>query len=120
MENNNINLLDLGDDFLNILNIIGDYVKKDNHDRIVKEKLKQDLFNYVDIIMKEERKIHKELYGTYHMKRDHARYRIWLHFDGFYKNRFGLKYFNENYIEIKITYNKYLKSKNLYLKNQIY
>jgi hypothetical protein len=26
MENNNINLLDLGDD---ILNIIGDYVKKD-------------------------------------------------------------------------------------------
>jgi hypothetical protein len=28
MENNNINLLDLGDD---ILNIIGDYVKKDNY-----------------------------------------------------------------------------------------
>ncbi len=34
MENNNINLLDLGDD---ILNIIGDYVKKDNHDRYLKE-----------------------------------------------------------------------------------
>ena len=33
MENNNINLLDLGDD---ILNIIGDYVKKDNHDRLKK------------------------------------------------------------------------------------
>ena len=31
---NNINLLDLGDD---ILNIIGDYVKKDNHDRMEKE-----------------------------------------------------------------------------------
>ena len=28
MENNNINLLDLGDD---ILNIVGDYVKKDNY-----------------------------------------------------------------------------------------
>ncbi len=28
---NNINLLDLGDD---ILNIIGDYVKKDNHERM--------------------------------------------------------------------------------------
>ena len=50
------------------------------------------------------------------MKRDHARYKIWLHFDEFYKNLFGLKYFNDNYIEIKITYNKYLKSKNLYLK----
>ena len=33
MENMNINLLDLGDD---ILNIIGDYVKKDNFDRNVK------------------------------------------------------------------------------------
>jgi len=32
MENNNINLLDLGDD---ILNIIGDYVKKDNADRLL-------------------------------------------------------------------------------------
>jgi hypothetical protein len=31
MENMNINLLDLGDD---ILNIIGNYVKKDNHDRM--------------------------------------------------------------------------------------
>ena len=30
MENNNINLLDLDND---VLNIIGDYVKKDNHDR---------------------------------------------------------------------------------------
>ncbi len=34
MENNNINLLDLGDD---ILNIIGGYVKKDNERRIDKE-----------------------------------------------------------------------------------
>ena len=33
MENMNINLLDLGDD---ILNIIGDYVKKDNFERNVK------------------------------------------------------------------------------------
>ena len=113
MENMNINLLDLGDD---ILNIIGDFVQKDNHDRISNEKLKQDLFDYVDTKMKEERKRHRELYGTYHMKRDHARYKIWLHFDGFYKNLFGLKHFNDNYIEIKITYNKYLKSKNLCLK----
>ena len=74
------------------------------------------MFDYVDMITKEERKRHRELYGTYNMKRDHARYKIWLHFDGFYKNLFGLKYFNDNYIEIKITYYKYLKSKNLCLK----
>ena len=109
----NMNLLDLDDD---ILNIIGNYIKEDNIERISNEKLKQDLFDYVDTKMKEERKRHRELYGTYHMKRDHARYKIWLHFDGLYKNLFGLKYFNDNYIEIKITYNKYLKSKNLYLK----
>ncbi len=35
MENNNINLLDLGDD---ILNIIGGYVKKDNIDRLQKKR----------------------------------------------------------------------------------
>ena len=35
MENNNINLLDLDND---ILNIIGGYVKKDNIDRLQKEK----------------------------------------------------------------------------------
>ncbi len=44
------NLLDLNND---VLNIIGDYVKKDNH-RIFNEKLKQDMLNYVDIEMKIE------------------------------------------------------------------
>ena len=42
----NMNLLDLDND---ILNIIGDYVKKDNHDRYLKEGYKQDLFDYVDM-----------------------------------------------------------------------
>ncbi len=45
----NINLLDLDND---VLNIIGGYVKKDNHDRMKKmkqEKLKQDMFDYVNI-----------------------------------------------------------------------
>jgi hypothetical protein len=37
MENNNINLLDLGDD---ILNIIGDYVKKDKIEDISKNSIK--------------------------------------------------------------------------------
>ena len=44
MENNNINLLDLGDD---ILNIIGDYVKKDNDDRMEKKfKKRMTMYNY--------------------------------------------------------------------------
>ena len=109
----NMNLLDLNND---ILNIIGGYVKADNHDRYLKEGYKQDLFDYVDMRMKEERKRYRELYGTYHMKRDHARCKVWYIIDAFYKDHFGLKYFNDNHIEIKITYNKYLKSKNLYLK----
>ena len=49
----NMNLLDLDDD---ILNIIGDYVKKDNIERISNEKLKQDILEYVDIKLKIERK----------------------------------------------------------------
>ena len=49
----NTNLLDINND---ILEIIGDYVKKDNLDRILKEKLKQDLLEYVDIKIKIERK----------------------------------------------------------------
>ena len=46
MENNNINLLDLGDD---ILNIIGGYVKQDNKIREFNELIKKDIFDYVDI-----------------------------------------------------------------------
>ena len=52
MENNNINLLDLNND---VLNIIGDYVKKDNHNRMEKdyykrkdEESKKCIFKYVN------------------------------------------------------------------------
>ena len=45
----NMNLLDLDND---ILNIIGDYVKKDNLEEKLNEKLKQDILEYVDIKMK--------------------------------------------------------------------
>ena len=45
----NMNLLDLDND---VLNIIGDYVKKDNHDRKFNELIKKDVFDYVDIKMK--------------------------------------------------------------------
>jgi hypothetical protein len=53
MESNNINLLDLGDD---ILNIIGGYVKKDNNIREFNKLIKKDIFDYVDIKMKIIRK----------------------------------------------------------------
>jgi hypothetical protein len=56
----NMNLLDLDND---VFNIIGDYVKKDNIERDFQEycrnlteKMKQDIFDYVDIQMKLERK----------------------------------------------------------------
>ena len=52
--NENKNLLDLNDD---ILIIIGKYVKKDNYDRMKREKDKQDGFKYVDkmvILIKRE------------------------------------------------------------------
>ena len=49
----NMNLLDLDDD---ILNIIGNYIKEDNIERISNEKLKQDILKYVDTKMKIERK----------------------------------------------------------------
>ena len=45
------NLLDLDND---VLNIIGDYVKADNRSK--EEKFKKDMFDYIDIKMKIERK----------------------------------------------------------------
>ena len=45
------NLLDFDND---VLNIIGDYVKENNRSR--EEKFKQGMFNYIDIMMKIERK----------------------------------------------------------------
>ena len=56
----NTNLLDLDDD---ILNIIGDYVKKDNLERMEKErmeKFKQDVFEYLNIQLKEDRKLSRK------------------------------------------------------------
>jgi len=47
----NMNLLDLDND---VLNIIGDYVKADNRSK--EEKFKKDMFSYIDIKMKIERK----------------------------------------------------------------
>ena len=45
----NMNLLDLGDD---ILNIIGDYVKKDKNIREFIELIKKEIFNEADKLFK--------------------------------------------------------------------
>ena len=59
-----INLLDLNND---VLNVIGDYVKKDNMDRITTdynkrqdEKTKKIIFKYVTSQLKEIKKIYKD------------------------------------------------------------
>ena len=99
-----INLLDLDDD---ILNIIGDYVKKDNFDRI--EKFKQDIFEFVDKYMKKARKDTK-------LSRDETRETIWLAFDEIYTYRFGPSYDNNKRIELTKFYNEYLTLKKMNLK----
>ena len=97
-----INLLDLNND---ILNIIGDYVKKDNL-------LKQDIFDYVDIHMKIKRKEARN--EKDYLSRDDKRTFIWVYCVDFYHNRFGKDILNDHYIfgEMKTIFNEYLKLKN--------
>jgi hypothetical protein len=110
----NTNLLDLNND---ILEIIGEYVKKDNLDRILKEKLKQDILEYVDIEIKIERKGTRK--GKYFISRRDTRDLIWVYFVRFCRHRFGFDYLIENnnkYIEITKIYNEYLTKTKLNLK----
>ncbi len=108
-----INLLDLDDD---ILNIIGGYVKKDNLDNILKEKMKQDLVNYVDIQMKIERKDARK--RKFYISRRDLRSLIWGCFVDFCSNHIGIYFMNSHdmYGEITKMYNEYLTSKKLNLK----
>ncbi len=84
------NLLDLDND---ILNIIGDYVKADNLDRISNEKLKQDILEYVDMKMKLIRKEARD--EKYYISRSYTRYLIWVRFAEFCYNYFGVEYLND-------------------------
>ncbi len=107
------NLLDLDND---VLNIIGDFVKKDNHDRILKTILKQDMLNYVDIKIKIERKEARK--EKYHVSRSYTRYLIWVYIVEFCRYHFGFDYIidNDNCVEITKIYNEYLTTKKLNLK----
>ncbi len=99
----NTNLLHLNTD---ILNIIVDYVKKDNHDR--NEKLKQDILEYVDIKWKWKKESKEEKYD---ISRRYTRIRIWRSIDEFWCNQFGNLYFydEDRYDEINKIYHEHLK-----------
>ena len=111
----NMNLLDLDND---ILNIIGDYVKRDNNVREFNELIKKDIFDYVDIKMKIKRKEARDEYN--HVIRSYTRYLIWMCFAEFCYNYFGFEYLNDNdkYVKITKIYNEYLTLKKLNLKEK--
>ena len=70
-----INLLDLDND---ALNIIGDYVKADNIERMElerMEKLKQHVFEYLNIQLKGDRKFSRK-HNSY-MSRHDTRTQLW-------------------------------------------
>ena len=105
-----INLLDLDND---ILNIIGDYVKKDNNIRQFNELTKKEIFDYVDKKMKIKRKEARNEFN--HVSRSYTRYLIWDCFAEFCYDDFGVKYLKDHDKYVKI-YHEYLKLKKLNLK----
>ena len=122
------NLLDLDND---ILNIIGDYVKEDNR-RSREEKFKQDMFNYIDIMMKIERKDARK--RKFYISRSDTRYLIREFVVTFCRIHFAREYlidkdltnkdkddevnkiYKNKYDEINEIYNAYLTIKKLNLK----
>jgi hypothetical protein len=106
------NLLDLDYD---ILNIIGDYVKKDNLEKERMVKFKQDVFEYVDIQMKEDRNYIRK--RSIYMSRYDTKEQIW-----WYSITFKHKFFGRDVIEddkckeIMNFFNEYLTLKKLNLK----
>ena len=89
----NTNLLDLNND---ILEFIGDYVKKDNHDRISNEKLKQDILEYVDLKMKQERKKARKTKKSILNKIDTRCFFIWTCFTEFCSHHFGNEFLRDD------------------------
>ena len=121
------NLLDFDND---VLNIIGDYVKEDNRSR--EEKFKQDMFNYIDIMMKIERKDARK--RKFYISRSNTRYLIRDFVVTFCRIHFAREYlidkdltdkdkddevnkiYKNKYDEINEIYNEYLTIKKLNLK----
>ena len=108
-----INLLDLDND---ILNIIGDYVKKDNLERLEKErmdKLQQDVFEYLNIQLKEDRKFSRK--HNSHMSRHDTRTQLWWNFKSFVRQYFD-NIDDDKATKIMKIFNEYLTMKKLNLK----
>ena len=121
------NLLDFDND---VLNIIGDYVKEDNRSR--EEKFKQDMFNYIDTMMKIERKDARK--RKFYISRSDTRYLIREFVVSFCRIHFAREYlidkdltdkdkddevnkiYKNKYDEINEIYNEYLTIKKLNLK----
>ena len=89
----NMNLLDLDND---VLNIIGDYVKKDNIEEKLNEKLKQDILEYVDTKMKIERKKARKTKKSILNKIDTRCFFIWTCFTEFCSNHFGNEFLRDD------------------------
>ena len=102
----NMNLLDLNYD---ILNIIGDYVKADDPDRISNEKLKQDIFEYVDIKLKIERKKARKTKKSILNKIDTRCFFIWTCFTEFCSHHFGNEFLrdDDNFDKIYNVFSEY-------------
>ena len=104
-----INLLDLDYD---ILNIIGEYVKKDNIERMDierMEKFKQDVFEYLNIQL--------EGYKKYIMSRHDKRIQLWQYFKAVVRQYFD-NIENGNCNEIIKIFNEYLTLKKLNLNEE--
>ena len=107
------NLLDLDND---ILNVIGDYVKKDNIERMEKErmeKFKQDVFEYLNIQLKEDRKYSRK--RNSYMSRHDTRTQLWWYFKSFERQHFD-NIDDDKANEIMKIFNEYLILKKLNLK----
>ena len=89
----NMNSLDLNND---ILNIIGGYVKQDNLEEKLNEKLKQDILEYVDIKMKIEKKKAKKTKKSILNKIDTRCFFIWTCFTDFCNNQFGNEFLRDD------------------------
>jgi hypothetical protein len=106
----NINLLDMNND---ILNIIGGYVKEDNLEKERMEKFKKDVFEHLNIQLKEDRKFSRK--NNSYMSRHDTRTQLWWYFKSFERQHFD-NIDDDKANEIMKIFNEYLTLKKLNLK----
>ena len=105
-----INLLDMNND---ILNIIGGYVKEDNLEKERMEKFKKDVFEHLNIQLKEDRKFSRK--NNSYMSRHDTRTQLWWYFKSFERQHFD-NIDDDKANEIMKIFNEYLTLKKLNLK----